>query len=145
MGRIAAVGFLAVLMGGLVFALVVAGNAGAETPVWTGSYNQVPNDWYVSAKDTVCSHASWKDSVVADGLHNYAVTVCTPSNSIGAGIWVNLVPLGGPDATGWMLLRDEIGIWTWEGQFAVVRLRGAGAADTSVVHYQVWVLQNKGD
>ena len=27
----------------------------------------------------------------------------------------------------------------------VVRLRGAGAADTSVVHYQVWFLQNKYD
>ena len=144
MGRIAAVGFLAVLMGGLVFALVVAGNAEAETPVW-GRPNAQPNDWYVSAKDTVCSHASWQDTVIPDGYNNYAVTVCTPSNAVGAGIWVSLLPLGGPDATGYMLLRDEVGIWTWEGQHAAIYLRGAGAADTSVVHYQVWVLQNKGD
>ena len=131
---------LAVLACVMVSALVLA-----ATPKWTGSFNAVPNDWFVSAVDTVCSHASWQDSIVPDGLHNYAVTVATPSNSGGAGIYVNLVPLGGPAATGWMLLRDEIGIWTWEGQFGVVRLRGAGAADTSVVHYQVWFLQNKYD
>lgn len=129
-------------------ALVVAlfaGHASAATPTWTSLFNAMPNDWYVSAVDTVCSHPSWQDTVIPDGVNNYGVVVCTPSNALGSGVWVNLLPLGGPAATGWMLLRDEIGIWPWEGQFSAILLRGAGDADTSVVHYQVWVLQNKND
>ena len=130
---------LALAIGGIV------GHATAATPAFSGTYNSVPNDWFPSAVDTVCSHASWQDTVIPDGIHNYAVTVCTPSDENVAGVYVNLVPLGGPAASGWMLLRDEIGIWTWEGQYSAVYLRGAGDADSSVVHYQVWFLQQKND
>ena len=131
---------LALAIGGIV------GHATAATPRWTGSHNLVPNDWFPSAVDTVSSSPSWCDTIVPDGIHNYAVTVCTPSDANVAGVYVNLVPLGGPAASGWMLLRDEIGIWTWEGQFSAVYLRGAGAADTTgITRYQVWFLQNKLD
>ena len=131
---------LALIVGGIV------GHATAETPTWSGTYNTVPNDYYFSAVDTVCSHSSWCDTIIPDGIHNYAFTVFTPSDANVAGIYVNPVPLGGPAACGWFLLRDEIGVWTWEGQFSAVYLRGAGAADTTgVTRYQVMFLQQKTD
>ena len=131
---------LALAIGGIV------GHATAATPTFTGSFNAVPNDYWTSGVDTVSSSASWSDTLIPDGLHNYAVTVITPSDANVAGLYVNLSFSGGPANSGWMLLRDEIGVFTWDAQVDTVFVRGAGVADTTgITRYEVFVLQNKGD
>jgi len=134
-----------VLIGAAVLCLAVASTA--ATPTFSGSYNMVPNDYWTSGVDTVSSHSSWCDTLIPDGDHNYAVTVITPSDANTAGLYVNLSFSGhnkpGANNTGWMLLRDEIGVWTWEAQVDTVFVRGAGAADTTgITRYEVQILQN---
>ena len=135
---------LALAVGGIV------GHAVAATPTFSGSFNATPNDWYFSGVDTVSSSPSWCDTIIPDGIDNYAVVICTPSDDNVAGLYFNLSPSGhnktGANNTGWALLRDEIGIWMWEGQVDTVFVRGAGAADTTgITRYQVWFLQDKQD
>ena len=131
---------LALAIGGIV------GHATAATPTFSGSFNAVPNDYWTSGVDTVSSHSSWCDTLIPDGAHNYAVTVITPSDANVAGLYVNLSFSGGPANSGWMLLRDEIGVWTWEAQVDTVFVRGAGAADTTgITRYEVIILQQKHD
>ena len=131
---------LALAIGGIV------GHAVAATPTFSGSYNATPNDYWTSGVDTVSSSASWCDTLIPDGIHNYAVTVITPSDANVAGLYVNLSFSGGPANSGWMLLRDEIGVWTWEAQVDTVFVRGGGAADTTgITRYEVLILQQKND
>ena len=133
-----------ILMG--VAVLCLAATATAATPTFDGTYNSVPNDLWTSGVDTVCSHSSWSDTLVPDGEHNYAVTVITPSDANTAGLYVNLSLSSGNANTGWMLLRDDIGVWTWEAQVDTVFVRGAGTADTTgITRYEVWILQEKHD
>lgn len=140
-----------ILIGGVLAVLCLAiggipGHATAATPTFDGTYNSVPNDYWRSGVDTVSSSASWSDTLVPDGKHNYAVTVITPSDANTAGLYVNLSLSSGNANTGWMLLRDEIGVWTWEAQVDTVFVRGAGAADsTGITRYEVWILQEKHD
>ena len=135
-----ALAVLCLAVGGLV------GHAVAATPQFSGSYNMVPNDYWTSGVDTVSSSSSWCDTLIPDGLHNYTVTVFTPSDANTAGLYVNLSLSGGPANTGWILLRDEIGVWTFEAQIDTVFVRGAGAADTTgVTRYEVLILQQKAD
>ena len=131
---------LALAVGGIV------GHAVAATPTFSGSYNAVPNDYWTSGVDTVSSSSSWCDTLIPDGGSNYAVTVFTPSDANTAGLYVNLSLSGGPANSGWILLRDEIGVWTFEAQVDTVFVRGAGAADTTgVTRYEVLILQQKHD
>ena len=132
---------LALAIGGIV------GHATAATPTFTGSFNATPNDYWTSGVDTVSSSPSWCDTLVPDGTHNYAVTVMTPSDDGVPGLYVNLSFSGhnkaGANNTGWMLLRDEIGVWTWDAQVDTVFVRGSGAADsTGWTRYEVWILQD---
>jgi len=131
-------------------ALVVGGIVGyAPAASFTGVYSATPNDYY-AVSDTVASPTKvdtlavvYSDTIVPDGEYNYAVTVVTPSDANTAGLWVMLSPSSGNSNTEWMLLRDEIGIWTWEVQVDTVFVRGAGAADTTgTTRYQVWFLQD---
>ena len=120
--------------------------ATAATPTFDGTYNSTPNDLWTSGVDTVSSSSSWSDTLVPDGKHNYAVTVVTPSDANMAGLYVNLSLSSGNANTGWMLLRDEIGVWTWEAQVDTVFVRGAGTADTTgITRYEVWILQERHD
>lgn len=129
-----------------VAVLCLATTALAATPTFDGTYNAVPNDYWPSGVDTVCSHASWCDTIIPDGISNYAVTVFTPSDANTAGLYVNLSLSSGNENTGWMLLRDEIGVWTWEAQVDTVFVRGAGTADTTgITRYEVLILQEKHD
>jgi len=126
--------------------LCLAVSATAATPTFSGSYNMVPNDYWTSGVDTVSSHSSWCDTLIPDGDHNYAVTVFTPSDANTAGLYVNLSLSGGRANSGWILLRDEIGVWTLEAQVDTVFVRGAGAADTTgITRYEVIILQQKND
>ena len=131
-------------VGLVLVALLVGGIVGhAPAATFSGVYSATPNDYWTSGVDTVSSSASWKDTLVPDGEFNYAVTVVTPSDANTAGLYVNLSPTSGNANTGWMLLRDEIGIWTWEAQVDTIFVRGAGAADTTgITRYEVWVLQD---
>ena len=135
---------LALAIGGLV------GHAVAATPRFSGSFNAVPNDYWTSGVDTVSSSASWCDTIIPDGIHNFGVTVITALDDNTAGLYVNLSPSGhnktGANNTGWMLLRDEIGMQTWDVQVDTVFVRGAGAADTTgITRYEVQFLQDKQD
>ena len=124
--------------GGLVAGLV------AGTPTYSGTLG-VPNDVF-AVRDTVSSHSSWADTVVLDGVHNYGVTVETPSDPNVAGVFVNLSFSGHRLNSGWMLLRDEVGIHTWWAQVDTVFLRGGGAADsTGITRYDLWAEQDKLD
>ena len=135
-----------ILTGVALAVLCLSMAATAATPTFDGTYNSTPNDLWTSGVDTVSSHSSWSDTLVPDGKHNYAVTATTPSDANTAGLYVNLSLSSGKANTGWMLLRDDIGVWTWEAQVDTVFVRGAGAADsTGVTRYEVWILQEKHD
>jgi len=130
-------------VGLVLVALLIGGIVGHATAAsFDGTGGLVPNDYWTSGVDTVSSSASWKDTLVPDGESNYAVTVITPSDAGVAGVYVNLSLTSGNANTGWMLLRDEIGIFTWDAQVDTIFVRGAGAADsTGWTRYEVIVKQ----
>ena len=133
------------ILAGVVLAVVAVAVGVAlmgATPTYTAQWNALPNDAYVHRDSVTCNSAN-VDSVQPDGNHVYSWTIECRESSKYAGVLYQFHALGVGDTTNqWDLCREGTSV-TWYVQPLWVKVYGAAATDSFVVHYTLRFEQDK--